>query len=224
MGIQVQQVGANGPHGPLLEPTSLEVNPHELVLVAGEPGRGHTALALALAGRLRINTGVTVINGLPNNAELRRQVAIVDAPDVSAPEETLRLAAVIGEELAFAGASASKASVASWLAAHNADQYLSTRIEAIPAEVRTRLLVELAGQRSGVTTLAIVLPDRHGAGPQTWWSVACHNATEGFGVVVLCTETSARLLDVPAARIGQHDQPPSLSFAPPLAAQSEPKE
>jgi len=224
VGIQVHEVGVHGPHGPLLEPTSLAVNPAELVLIAGEPGRGHTALALAMSGRLRNHTGVALLDGARDDAGLRRHVAIVDAPDVSAPEEALTLGVVVGEELAMAKAPAGKAAVTAWLAEHDADQYRSARLEAVPAEVRTRLLVELAGQRPGVTTLAIVLPDRHGAGPQAWWSVACRKATERFGVVVLCSESSARLLDVPAARIGHHDQPPSLSFASPLAAQPDPKE
>jgi ABC-type transport system involved in cytochrome c biogenesis ATPase subunit len=36
----------------MLAPTTVEVAAGELVIVHGDPGHGHTALALALAGRL----------------------------------------------------------------------------------------------------------------------------------------------------------------------------
>jgi hypothetical protein len=82
----------------------------------------------------------------------------------------------------------------------------------VPAEVRTRLLVEVAAQRPGIEALVLVLPDRHGAGPHTWWNTAAKAAEQGLAVVVLCSETSARLLDVTAARIGDREQPETLAF------------
>jgi energy-coupling factor transporter ATP-binding protein EcfA2 len=210
--IHVQSVGVDGAHGPLLEPTSLRVRTGELALVAGEPGTGHTALALAMGGRMKPSVGSVLLDGKADDEGLRRLVAIVDAPDVSAPEEALTLGTVMGEELAFAKQPASRKAVADWLLAHESRDHATARYEAVPAEVRTRLLVEAASQRPGIGALILVLPDRHGAGPQTWWTTASRAAENGLAVVVLCSETSARLLDVPAARIGDREQPETLSF------------
>ncbi|AHH95983.1 hypothetical protein GCM10010174_51090 [Kutzneria viridogrisea] len=213
MEIHAQSVGVDGAHGPLLHPTSLRVREGELALVAGEPGTGHTAFALAVSGRMRPSVGTVHLDGAANDPALRRAVALVDAPEVSAPEDALTLATVVGEELAMAGQPAGRKAVSDWLLAHDARQHQRTRFESVPAELRTGLLIELAAQRPGVRVLTLVLPDRHGAGPHTWWSAACRQAERGLGVVVLCSETSARLLDVPAARLGVQEQPPTLAFA-----------
>ncbi|MEV6603895.1 hypothetical protein [Kutzneria sp. NPDC051319] len=212
MEIHVQSVGIDGAHGPLLHPTSLRVRTGELALVAGEPGTGHTAFALALGGRMKPSVGQVLVDGKPDDAALRRLVAIVDAPDVSSPEEALTLGAVIGEELAFASQPANRKAVADWLLAHDAREHANVRFESVPAEVRTRLLVEVATQRPGTEALVLVLPDRHGAGPHTWWTTATKAAENGLAVVVLCSLTSARLLDVTAARIGDREQPETLAF------------
>jgi energy-coupling factor transporter ATP-binding protein EcfA2 len=212
--IHVQSVGVDGAHGPLLEPTSLRVRTGELALVAGEPGTGHTAFALALGGRMKPSVGSVLLDGKADDEGLRRVVAIVDAPDVSAPEEALTLGTVIGEELAFAKRPAGRKAVADWLLEHDARDHANARFESVPAEVRTRLLVEAASRRPGTAALVLVLPDRHGAGPQTWWTTASRAAERGLAVVVLCSETSARLLDVPAARLGDREQPETLAFTP----------
>ena len=212
MEIHVQSVGVDGAHGPLLEPTSLRVRTGELALVAGEPGTGHTAFALALGGRMKPSVGEVLLDGKPDDAGLRQRVAIVDAPDVSAPEEALTLGTVLGEELAFAHQPANRKAVADWLLAHDAREHAGVRFESVPAEVRTRLLVEVAAQRPGIEALVLVLPDRHGAGPHTWWTTATQAAERGLAVVVLCSLTSARLLDVSAAHIGDREQPETLAF------------
>jgi ABC-type multidrug transport system ATPase subunit len=77
--IHARHVGVTGPHGPLLKPTSLLVRPGELVLVAGEPGAGHTALGLVLTGRMRPTTGEVS----PSPAELRKRVVLLDSPRTS---------------------------------------------------------------------------------------------------------------------------------------------
>ena len=97
MEIRAERAGVNGAHGPLLRPTSLVVKPGELTLVAGEPGTGHTALALLLSGRMKPSTGSVS----PDAKSLRKQVVLVDAPEVNEPEEALTLAAVVGEELSM---------------------------------------------------------------------------------------------------------------------------
>jgi ABC-type hemin transport system ATPase subunit len=213
--IQAERVGVDGPHGPLLKPTSLRVRPGELVLVAGEPGTGHTALGLVLSGRMRPSTGTVRLDGRSAGAALRKQVALVDAPEVSEPEEALTLVAVVGEELAMARRPSSRKAVLEWLSEHDASEHASDRFEHVPPTVRCRLLLELAATRPGVRALILDRPDRYHPEPRQWWELARRQVTPERSVVVLCSTTSASLLDVPAARLGEQDQPEPLRVAEP---------
>ena len=198
MRIHARRVGVTGPHGPLLKPTSLLVAPGELVLVAGEPGTGHTALGLVLAGRMRPSTGEVS----PSAVELRRHVVLVDSPDVSEPEASLAVAGVVGEELAVNGARSGRRAVADWLVGRGWDEHLESRFDQVPADVRCALTLELAAGRPGATTLVLDSPDRYHGDPNGWLELARRQVTPERSVVVLCTTTSAAVLDMPVARIG----------------------
>jgi energy-coupling factor transporter ATP-binding protein EcfA2 len=196
--IHARRVGVTGPHGPLLKPTSLLVEPGELVLVAGDPGAGHTALGLVLSGRMRPSTGEVA----PSLPELRRHVVLVDSPDVSEPEASLPLAGVVGEELAVNGVRSGRKAVADWLVERGAEEHLGRRFEHVPAATRCALMLELAAGRPGATTLVLDSPDRYHGDPAEWLELARRHVTPERSVVVLCTTTSAALLGVPVARIG----------------------
>ena len=210
MEIRAQRVGVEGAHGPLLRPTSLSVRSGEVVVVSGEPGDGHTALALALSGRMRPTSGAVLLNGRENPRALRRRVAVVDAPGVSAPEDALDLATVVAEELGFAGKRRGHHAVATWLAERDATSYARQRVESVPPDLRTRLLVELAARRPGVEALILDCPDRHGGDPHEWWQLAVEQADAGRAVVVLCSNHTADHLDMAVAQLGEREQPPPL--------------
>lgn len=198
MRIHARGVGVTGPHGPLLKPTSLLVGPGALVLVAGDPGAGHTALGLVLSGRMRPSTGEVV----PSAAELRKRVVLVDSPDVNEPEGSLTLAGVVGEELAMNGARGGRGAVADWLVERGADRYLDHRFEHVPAATRCALMLELAAGRPGAAALVLDSPDRYHGDPEGWWELARGHVTPDRSVVALCSTTTAAALGVPAARIG----------------------
>jgi ABC-type hemin transport system ATPase subunit len=220
--IHAQRVGVTGPHGPLLKPTTLRIRPGELVLVAGEPGTGHTALGLVLSGRMTPSTGTVHLDGTPNAKALRKQVALVDAPEVTEPEAALALSTVIGEELAMIGRRSGRKAVADWLAEREVDQYANARFEHVPPTVRCGLLLELAAARPGVRTLVLDCPDRYHGDPHDWWELARKQVTPERAVVALCSNTTAGVLGVPAARLGEHDQPePSFRATTP---EPEPEE
>jgi ABC-type multidrug transport system ATPase subunit len=211
--IYARQVGVTGPHGPLLRPTSLRIRTGELTLVAGEPGRGHTALALTLAGQLRPDTGEVLVDGRADRAALLRRVAVVDAPQVTEPDDGLRLAAVVAEELALSGAPAGRRAVAGWLAERDGTRYARDRFLTLPPALRTRLLVELAAARPGNEVLILDCPDRHTDDVQGWWELAQAHA-QRKAVVVLCSNSSAQLLGAPAARLGQPNEPVAAAGHP----------
>ncbi|HEX6343951.1 ATP-binding cassette domain-containing protein [Umezawaea sp.] len=207
MEIHAQRVGVTGAHGPLLRPTTLRVGPGEFVLVAGEPGAGHTALGLALSGRLRPSTGSVLLDGTDNPSELRGRVALVDAPEVNEPEAALKLSTVVGEELAMIGERSGRKAVADWLVEHGAEEHATSRFEHVPADLRCALLLELAAARPGVGALVLDSPDRYHGTPETWLGLARALVTPERSVVVLCSTSSARLLDVTAARLGEDNTP-----------------
>ncbi|MDR7279575.1 AMP-binding protein [Catenuloplanes atrovinosus] len=203
--IEARALTVRGPHGTLLRPTSVGVVTGRRVAVAGPPGHGHTALALALGGRLDPDGGEVTLDGERSGRRLRQVVALVDVPGVSEPDEMLPLATVVGEELSMARAKAGRRAVREWLDRHGALVYAETRTEHVPGPVRTRVLAELAALRPGVSVLVLTLPDRHGGGPGAWWDLAGVFAARGYGVLVQCTDGSAELLGLPAVGLGNAD-------------------
>jgi hypothetical protein len=201
--IHAQRVGVIGPHGPMLRPTTLRIAPGELVLVAGHPGTGHTALALLLSGRMRPTTGSVLLDGHEDLAALRKRVALVDAAEVNEPEAALTLSTIVGEELAMVGQRSGRKAVADWLTERGADEHANTRFEFVPPDVRCAVLLELAAARPGVEALVMDSPDRYHGTPEAWLALAREHVTPERSVVALCTTATARLLDVPAARLGQ---------------------
>ncbi|CCH33929.1 hypothetical protein ABZ816_08905 [Actinosynnema sp. NPDC047251] len=205
MEIHAQRVGVAGPHGPLLKPTSLRVPPGELVVVAGPPDAGHTAFGLVLSGRMRPTTGSVT----PDAAGLRKQVVLVDSPGVNEPEASLSLSGVVGEELAMNGRRSGRKAVADWLVERGAEEHIDARFEYVPADVRCKLMLELAAGRPGARALIVDTPDRYHGDPAGWLRLAREHVTPEVSVVVLCTTTSAAVLDIPVARLGADNTLPT---------------
>nr|WP_241744405.1 hypothetical protein [Cellulosimicrobium arenosum] len=212
----------------MLEATDLTVSTGECLLVAAEPGHGHTALALVATGRLAPSTGrVRLVLGeaddvrpavralladprRPTPAETLRGVsAVVDVPGVNEPDDALTVSDVVAEGLALAGRRSLPQDVTRWLGAHSLVAERRTRIDQLPGVVRTAVLAALAAERPGVRFLALTLPDRHGGEPDGWWEVARTLAASGLGVLVQCSRASARALgaDLPPARGSLHEPP-----------------
>ena len=196
--LEIAGVTVTGAHGPVLGPTSLTVGMGERLLVAGGPGHGHAALALAAAGRMRTDAGTVLLDGSGDRRTLARAVALVDVPGVSEPIASVPLHAVVGEELAVARRPSGRAAAAAWLDQHGLSPWERSRFEHVPPAARTMLLAELTALRPGVRFLVLVLPDRHGAPPATWWEQAGRLTGRGLGVVAQCAPAAAALLGVPA--------------------------
>jgi hypothetical protein len=161
------------------------------LLVAGEPGHGHTALALALGGRLATDAGSVELDGVRSGRRLRRGVALVDVPGVSEPDDVLPLRTVVAEELAMAGRPTRHGAVQAYLDERDAGHLAGHQLEAVPPDVRTAILTEIAAARPGVLALVLTVPDRFGGDPHTWWQLAGEFAAKGYAVVVTCTDASA---------------------------------
>ena len=196
--IHVEDVEVAGSHAPLLLPTSLEARSGEVTLVAGDPGYGHVALALAIAGHLAPSAGRITLDGDELPGRRQRAVALVDLPGVSEPEGSLPVHAVLGEELALSRRPARRRDVRAFLERHEATGLATERWEHVAPGQRTAWLAEVAALRPGVEALLLAGPDRFGGDPFAWWSVAHGHAASGLAVIVSCTHASARLLRHPA--------------------------
>jgi len=213
MELEATGISVRGPHAQMLDTTSVRVADHQLVLLAGYPGPGHVAASLGLSGRLRPDTGQVRLNGKADATLLRRQVAVVDAPGITEPDDALPVQTVVGEELAIAGRKAGRKAVLEWLDEHEAAEHAGKRFEHLPVAARTRLLAELTVTRSDVKVVILTMPDRHGGDPHEWYAVGRDLASRGYGVIITCADASARLLGVPAAQLGSKDQPDPVQVA-----------
>ncbi|MFF3065400.1 hypothetical protein ACFVQ3_12635 [Oerskovia sp. NPDC057915] len=207
MQIAMDDVQVEGRRAPMLEATTLTLASGECVLLAGEPGHGHTALALVATGRLAPYTGtVTLVDDdgatTTATADLRRVTAVVDVPGISEPDEALTVGDVVAEELSLAGQRSLPGDATKWLDAHDLLDRRGDRVDELHGTLRTALLTSLASERTEVRFLVLTLPDRHRGEPSGWWAVAESLAALGYGVLVQCTRSSARDLgaDLPPAR------------------------
>ncbi|WP_232828522.1 hypothetical protein [Kribbella monticola] len=214
MELKAHAISVQGPHAPMLNPTSVSVGDHQVVLLAGYPGPGHVAASLALSGRLRPNGGDVKLDGQTDGGVLRRRVAVVDAPGITEPDDALPVRSVVGEELAIAGRKAGGKAVLAWLEEHGWHEYADKRFEHLPVAVRTKLLAELTVARPEVKVVILTMPDRHGGDPHEWYGVGRELASRGYGVIITCADASTRLLSVPAAQLGSLTPPEPVQVAP----------
>lgn len=209
MEIVATGVEVVGAHGPLLAPTSLRVTDGQTLLVTGEAGTGKTALALALSGRLKPSSGSVRLDGSASADALRRAVAVVDAPQITEPDDALQVTNVVAEGLSLARRRSTRRRVRDWLAERELPG--DVRFENLTAHQRTRLLIDLACESRTARALVLDCPDRHGHDPQHWYAAATARAEAGMAVVVLCSTHSADKLGAPAVRIGADETQKSTS-------------
>src|SRR6266540_1976301 len=169
----------------LLPRTSLRVEPGQVVVAVGPPGPSHVALALALAGRLRLESGSVQIDGSYNQDLLQRSVMLVDVPGVTEPDGAVPLKTIVGEELAMAGRKAGRAPVAEWVAERDLDGSLA--MKDVPPVARVRALARLASYRPDARYVVVTSPERHGVPVHAWLDLARTLADDGVGVIVTAT-------------------------------------
>ncbi|GAA4842085.1 ABC transporter ATP-binding protein [Luteimicrobium xylanilyticum] len=218
MQIVLDGVAVQGRRDPMLAPFSLTWRTGEAVLVAAEPGHGHTALALAATGRLVPSSGTVTLEDAPPAdppLTLADVTAVVDVPGVSEPVESIPVRTHVAEDLALARRRTLPRDVAAWIATHGLDDVAGLRVDQLDALTRTRMLVALAAERADVHFLVLTLPDRHGGAPAGWWAVACDAAAAGYGVLVQCSRASARLLGAeipPDVTVDPRTEPPLVAL------------
>jgi len=194
MRIAVHDV-SKGKKGHALPRTSLEIETGHARFVLAETELRPTVLGLIATGRMRPDTGEVTIDGTRNDRDLRRRMALVDAPEVSDPHPGVTLAAVVGEELMFAGLPATPLHARRWLEQIGYAELAAQPIGTIKPSVRVRVMAELAVLRDDVEGFVLVSPDRHGGRPEGWWRIATEFAERGFAVLVIVGGSAAAVIE-----------------------------
>lgn len=201
--LEARGVAVRNRQRTLLEPTSLTVKSGQVSVVYGDPGYGHTALALVLAGRLKPDRGSVTIGGIAAPKARQGTVALVDVPGVSEPHPRNKLRTVVGEELAMAGFPANRAKVRSWLREQGYADFGKERMEDLPGAVRIAVLARLAALRDDVAFAVMTMPELHGGLPEWWLDTARVLTDENIGVLVTTsTGVAANLVDLPVYPLG----------------------
>lgn len=193
-GLHADDIEVHQNKSVLLPRTTLSLAEGEIVVAVGRPGSGHTALALAVAGRLPLASGQVTLDGSQEPSVLQRAVALVDVPGVTEPDGAIPLRTIVGEELAMARRKASRHAVASWLADDGLADHADAVMDDVPADLRVGALARLAALRPGVRFLVLTYPERHGLPPGAWLDLARGLAEDGYGVLATASEAA----DLPA--------------------------
>jgi ABC-type hemin transport system ATPase subunit len=201
--LEARGVAVRNRHRTLLEPTSLVVRSGKISVAYGDPGHGHTALALVLAGRLKPDRGSVTIGGIAAPKARQGTVALVDVPGVSEPDPRNKLSTIVGEELAMADFPAGRAKVNSWLREQGYADFAKERMEDLPGAVRIAVLARLAALRDDVAFAVMTLPELHGGLPEWWLETARVLTAENIGVLVTTSiSVAANLEDLPTYPLG----------------------
>ena len=189
-GVQVER-----PSSHLLPSTSLVLPRGGIVVAIGSTEIHCTALALALAGRLRLTDGGVHVDGDHRRRTLQRRVALVDVPTVSDPEPGIPFRTVVKEELALTPKRHGVRPTSRWLKERNLKPVARTPLTDLPGPLRLESLAELASYRSGVEYLVLGYPERHGIPVEYWADTAAAFADRGFGVLVTASHALADIGD-----------------------------
>ncbi|WP_179954743.1 hypothetical protein [Georgenia wutianyii] len=208
MRVQLEQV-TKGQRQDALPVTDLSFETGHATLEIAETEQRPTVLGLLASGRMRQESGSVLIDGKRDRRSLRRRVALVDAPDVSAPEPNVSVTGVVAEELMFARWRSGPASARRWLREQGLGDTVRLPMSNLEPAARVRILCELALLRNGVEGIVLVSPDRHGGDPHAWWDIAIEIAERDIAVLVLAGIASRTVLFTPrppAARLPEPDR------------------
>lgn len=200
--LRVDEIEVHQGRGHLLPRTSLEARAGQVTVALGQPGGGHTALALALAGRIPLDHGTVTLGGDDSVKLLQRSVMLVDVPGVTEPEGSIPLHTIVGEELAMAGHKASRAAVRRWLADQGLADHRDSAMDEVPPLDRIIALSRLAALRPDSRFLVLAYPERHGVPPADWLHHVRRLATDGLGVLVTASAAVNTTFTTPVFRIG----------------------
>lgn len=164
--LSVDNIWAKGRHTPLFDRTTFSVGEGEVIIVQADSQLERTSLALALTGRLPLSGGT--ISWSEGDDEprpismkrLRALSSVVDSPDVTAPEQHMRVHDYVSEMLSYNLPIFGRSRASRWLAERGLEDLDGLWMDEISGEMNIELMAALA-QASPSDLLVFDTPSRH---------------------------------------------------------------
>lgn len=164
--LSVDKIWAKGRHTPLFDRTTFSVGEGEVIIVQADSQLERTSLALALTGRLPLSGGTiswSEGDDEPHPISMKRLRAlssVVDSPDVTAPEQHMRVHDYVSEMLSYNLPIFGRSRASRWLAERGLEDLDSLWMDEISGEMNMELMAALA-QNSPSDLLVFDTPSRH---------------------------------------------------------------
>lgn len=164
--LSVDNIWAKGRHTPLFDRTTFSVGEGEVIIVQADSQLERTSLALALTGRLPLSGGT--ISWSEGDDEprpismkrLRALSSVVDSPDVTAPEQHMRVHDYVSEMLSYNLPIFGRSRASRWLAERGLEDLDGLWMDEISGEMNIELMAALA-QHGPSDLLVFDTPSRH---------------------------------------------------------------
>ncbi len=164
--LRVDNIWAKGRHHALFGRTSFSVNQGEVIIIQADSQMERTSLGLALTGRLPLSGGEifwSAGDGEPqpiSMKKLRRISNIVDSPDVTAPEQHMRVHDYVSEMLSYNLPVFGRPRASRWLKERGLEDLDGLWMDELDGEMNIELMAALA-QASPSDLLVFDTPSRH---------------------------------------------------------------
>lgn len=164
--LSVDNIWAKGRHTPLFDHTTFSVGEGEVIIVQADSQLERTSLSLALTGRLPLSGGTiswSEGDDDPRRISMKRLRAlssVVDSPDVTAPEQHMRVHDYVSEMLSYNLPIFGRSRASRWLAERGLEDLDGLWMDEISGEMNVELMAALA-QHSPSDLLVFDTPSRH---------------------------------------------------------------
>lgn len=164
--LRVDNIWAKGRHHALFGRTTFSVGGGEVIIVQADSQMERTSLGLALTGRLPLSGGEICWSAGAEEPQpismkkLRRISDIVDSPDVTAPEQHMRVHDYVSEMLSYNLPIFGRSRAGRWLKEHGLEDLDGLWMDELDGEMNIELMAALA-QSSPSDLLVFDTPSRH---------------------------------------------------------------
>ena len=164
--LRVDNIWAKGRHHALFGRTTFSVGGGEVIIVQADSQMERTSLGLALTGRLPLSGGEIYWSAGDEEPQpismkkLRRISDIIDSPDVTSPEQQMRVHDYVSEMLSYNLPIFGRSRAGRWLKERGLEDLDGLWMDELDGEMNIELMAALA-QSSPSDLLVFDTPSRH---------------------------------------------------------------
>jgi len=173
--------------------------------LVAEPQITRTALSLVLSGRMKPDSGTVSWEGHSELKSLRRHSALVDSPEINAPESHMKVRDLVAEDLSLVPVPIwRKRGIDGWLKQYGFASVADQWVDALDPIVRLQILARLSEEYHPVQLTVFDSPDRHGIEEAHWLQLleSMAHSHRNLAVVAVVSRAPA-CWQGPVAYVGQ---------------------